>query len=161
MLDSFTFTVDGRDFVARVEPDTDHGAPWDECDGHGPVSDWTRRDKRPGEMVLAESRGERRYYDFAEACRIARAEGWDAPPYRTGTARQRAARAALRDFEYLRAWCSDEWCYVTVAVVPICPCCNEADESRAEYLGGVESSDESYIREVAEELAGQIPARAA
>lgn len=29
-----------------IEQDCDHGAPWEECDGHGEVSDWTTRDKR-------------------------------------------------------------------------------------------------------------------
>lgn len=157
MLESWTFTVDGRDFVATVERDDFCGAPWEEHDGHGPVSGWTRRAKHPGEMVLSESRGERRYYDFAQACRIARNEGWDAPPYRTGTARQRAARAALADFEYLRAWCNDEWCFVTVSVAPVCPCCGAADESRSQTVGGVESSDFEYLRTIALELAGEVP----
>ena len=71
-----TIEIDGRTFNVTIEPDSSHGAPWEEEDGHGPVSEWTRRDKRPGERVLCEDRGSRRYYDFAEACRIARRDGW-------------------------------------------------------------------------------------
>lgn len=61
---------------ATIEHDSDTGAPWSEHDGHGPVSEWTTRAKRPGELVLCTSRGRKRYYDFAEACRIARRDGW-------------------------------------------------------------------------------------
>jgi hypothetical protein len=73
-----TLTHRGRAFTVTVDRDDDMGAPWEEHDGHGPVSDWTTRDKRPGEMILnTEGRGRsRRYYDFAAACRQARAEGW-------------------------------------------------------------------------------------
>lgn len=71
-----TFEIDGVTFRARTEYDEYHGAPWDEEDGHGPVSDWTRRSKFPGELVLAKDRREYRYYDFQEACKIARRDGW-------------------------------------------------------------------------------------
>lgn len=71
-----TFEIDGVTFRARTEYDDSHGAPWDEEDGHGPVSDWTSRGKLPGELVLCEDRGKRRYYDFAETCKIARKEAW-------------------------------------------------------------------------------------
>ena len=108
--------VDGRRFAWWVEPDAGGGAPWDNEDGHGPVSEWTRRGKRPGEMVLVSDRHSRRFYDFAEAVRIARAEGWDAPPYGEGTAGQRAHRAALADFRRLRDWCEGRWSYVGVCV---------------------------------------------
>jgi len=73
-----TFEHAGLTFRAKIERDDDMGAPWDEHDGRGPVSDWTTRDKLPGELVLSEDRRGRskRFYDFAEACRIARKEGW-------------------------------------------------------------------------------------
>lgn len=75
-MESERFTHNGREYEMRIERDEDHGAPWDEEDGHGPVSGWERRDKRPGEMILSEDHGARRFYDFAEACRIARRDGW-------------------------------------------------------------------------------------
>ncbi len=100
-----TITTGRHVFSVTLEPDTDHGAPWDEEDGHGPVSDWTRRDKMPGEMVLAEDHGWRRFYDFAEACRIARRDGWGFLPGRlvvdrfahSGARKFRAYVAGRRD----------------------------------------------------------------
>lgn len=89
--------------------DQDCEAPWEHEDGHGPVSEWTNREKRPGERVLVQDRHSKRYYDFAEAIKIAKRDGWDAPPYKTGTRAQQAARAVERDFEYLKGWCNDEW----------------------------------------------------
>jgi hypothetical protein len=63
----------------RTEPDEDMGAPWKEHDGHGPVSDWRpAASKRAGERVLCEDRGQACFYDFAEAVRIARRDGWGA-----------------------------------------------------------------------------------
>lgn len=153
-----TFTRHGLTFRTTVEQDTDHGAPWEECDGHGPVTDWTSRDKMPGELVLNVDGRQRRYYDFAEACRIARRDGWDAPPYKTGTARQRAARAARADFEYLRAWCNDDWSYVGVIVELLD---DEGEPVDRASLWGVESSDDAYIEEVAQELADELASTAA
>ena len=82
--DSITATRDDFTYTATVHHDSYHGAPWDDCDGHGPVSDWTNRDKLPGELILTSHTraGQRRYYDFAEACRIARRDGWGFLPHR-------------------------------------------------------------------------------
>ena len=79
-----TIEHNGRTYRVEIEPDYDHGAPWEEEDGHGPVSEWTSRAKLPGEVIIAKDRGSYRYYDFAGACRIARRDGWDAKPYNTG-----------------------------------------------------------------------------
>lgn len=83
-----TFTHNGRAFCVSIEPDSDSGAPWDNEDGHGPVTGWERRAKLPGELVLnGDGRGglgtdrARRFYDFQAACRIARREGWGFLPY--------------------------------------------------------------------------------
>lgn len=68
---------DGFTLRATIDHDSDYGTPWDDEDGHGPVSDWTKRAKLPGELVLCEDdRGSRRFYDFAEACRMALRDGW-------------------------------------------------------------------------------------
>ena len=77
-----TFEYKGRMFSVEIESDDDYGAPWEECDGHGPVSDWTTRAKRAGEMVLcSDNRGSfRRYYDVQEACKIAKRDGWGFMP---------------------------------------------------------------------------------
>ena len=51
--DTTTAEHDGWTFAAEVHRDDSFGAPWLEHDGHGEVTDWTTRDKAPGELVLA------------------------------------------------------------------------------------------------------------
>jgi len=63
-------------FRISIEPDDDMPPPWESSDGHGPVSDWSLRNKRAGEWVLSRDRGMKRYYDAAEANRIAKRDGW-------------------------------------------------------------------------------------
>ena len=147
------FTMDGREFLVRFEHDADHGAPWEECEGHGVVSEWTTRTKRAGERELHSDRRAKRFYDIAESMKIARRDGWDAKPYKTGTKGEQAARAVEADFQYLRAWCNDEWEYLYVSVVML-----DSDGEETKYrqsLGGVESFadyHEQCARELAEEL---------
>ncbi len=152
-----TIGLNGRAYRVEIETDYDHGAPWEEEDGHGPVSDWTRRDKLPGEVCIAEDRGSKRFYDFAEACKIARRDGWDAKPYNTGqeTKRQQAAKAATADMERLRAWCEGRWGYVGVIVTARCECCDDFTGERAS-LWGIESDADDYLEEVARELAEEL-----
>lgn len=78
--ETIEFTHNGRDYVATIEHDESHGAPWEEHDGHGDVSEWTTRDKLPGEIVLTTERHGKRFYDFAGACKIARRDGWGFMP---------------------------------------------------------------------------------
>ena len=158
MSDIFTFEFEGAHFQAEIAHDAFMGAPWDEHDGHGIVSEWTDRPKEAGELVLVTDGRRSRYYDFAASCARALAEGWDAKPYNTGqeTKRQQAAKAARADYEHLRAWCADEWQWVGVIVTPLCDCCGTPDDSRAESLWGIESGDSAYLEEVARELAGQV-----
>lgn len=102
-----------------IHHDEGMGEPWKEHDGHGVVSEWVRRDKKPGELVLNESRGSFRYYDFAETLKIARRDGWGCGVHPGGetckcgvqhrTERECIACAVRQDFEHLRAWCNDEW----------------------------------------------------
>lgn len=157
-----------RSFVVAIVNDEDHGSPWDEECGHGPVSEWTRRDKRPGELVLVEHHDSRRYYDFQEACRIARRDGWNAEPYDVPgeTSRQRAAKAAMADYERLRQWCNGVWCYVGVCLFEL----PHDGMERSAYriaddapfgilphwgLWGIESDVPDYHATVAWELAGE------
>lgn len=144
-------------FSVKFERDADSGAPWENSDCHGPVSDWERRDKRPGELVLNSGRGGKRFYDFAEACHIARRDGWDAHPYNDGTEtkRQQAAKSAMADYEYLREWCNDQWEYVGVIVTLLD---DEGEETEvSESLWGVESRGDYHheqARILADDLAG-------
>jgi hypothetical protein len=146
----------GFAITAKIWADDDTTPPWEREDGHGPVSDWVYRDKAPGELLLNTRRGTGatyRYYDFAKACRIARADGWDSKPYNTGqeTKRQQAAKAARADFERLRAWCADDWQYIGVAL----QVSRAGVDLTGEYgaaLWGIESDCADYITQVANEL---------
>lgn len=190
---------EGFALSVELEPDTDHGAPWEECDGHGPVSDWRpvrEGSKRPGEWLLHVDHGSARYYDFAAACKQALAEGWGYTPGKleteafpngqwrarfaprpmapaehchvataateneaiaalyaahraTMSSREYAAKAAKADFEYLKAWCDDQWCYVGVVVTAS----REGVELGSASLWGIESNAGDYLLDVANELA--------
>lgn len=149
----------GRKFAIRYEPDSDHGAPWEEfSDSHGPVSDWTTRAKAPGERVLSADGRHKRFYDFAAAVKMARRDGWgvaDGP--RAGeSARAYAVRAVEKDFLYLQSWCRDEWHYVGVVVTLIDAAGRETADT--ESVWGIEDNDLGYMRETAIELADQIMA---
>lgn len=134
---------DGYSVRVNVDRDESMRAPWKEQDGHGPVSDWRKRDsKRPGERILHSDRDSCLFYDFAAAVRLAKKDGWDTPPYKTGTLGQRAVRAVEADFNFLSRWCADEWYWVVVGV--------EVSRNGAvlemDYCGGIES-DGDYWRE--------------
>lgn len=157
-MDRIELNIGGKDFVFSVkfEHDADSGAPWENSDGHGPVTGWTTRDKLPGELVLNSDRGSKRFYDFAAACRLALQDGWDAAPYSDGTEtkRQQAAKAARADYEFLRLWCADEWGYVGVIVTLLD---DEGEETEvSDSLWGVESFGDNHIAEakrIADDLA--------
>jgi hypothetical protein len=152
--DTIQCRVDGFDVTARVVRDDSSDAPWEREDGHGPVSQWTSRSKAPGERVLITNNGRCRYYDWAEAINIAKRDGWDAPPYRTGTAGQRAERAVNADFEALKAWFNDEWWYVGI-VLSVSRNGIVLDDHAAS-LWGIDCNhpqgDNSHLLEVANEL---------
>ena len=120
----FTATAAGFTFVARIESDEDNPAPWQNEDGHGPVSEWrssggvghyARPCKAPGERVLHSDGIKALFYDFAEACAIARRDGWG--PAFHSTDIERGANALVRvraryfrgrDLEtYTSDWCDD------------------------------------------------------
>lgn len=148
-------TKEGRTFAVTVEYDDTVRSPWLEEDGHGPVSGWVCRSKQPGERVLASTGTSHLYYDFAAAIRIARTDGWDAPPFGEGTRRQRAARAVEADFQRLKGWCEDRWHYVGVVVTERCPCCNDFT-GPSSSLWGIESDAGEYLDEVANILIDEI-----
>ena len=150
-------TRTGLAFRVEHHDDDTMGAPWDEHDGHGIVTEWTSREKQPGELVLDSDGHQRRYYDFSASRRRALAEGWDAPPYGVGTPRQRAARAARADFERLRDWCDDDWHWCGVVVVLLD---DEGEELDRAGLWGIESDAGQYLEQVAAELADELAASA-
>lgn len=169
--DGETFTFAGLSFRVSHEYDHDHGAPWQEEDGHGPVSDWRHFHgeprKYPGERILCSDRGSIRTYDYAEAIKIAKRDGWGLGPDALAKLRARlgheptrgeiVATAVDADFNRLRDWCEDRWCYVGVVVTLLDVDGRATNES--ESLWGIESDAGEYIGEVALELAGEIAGR--
>jgi len=125
-----TIDRDGYNIRIEIRDDSDMGPPWEEHDGHGIVSGWTSRDKRPGERVLCSDRL-KRYYDFAATLLVAKRDGWGLSVNdieklgvrlgRTPTAREVLAESVERDFAYLKGWCDDSWHwvgYVTTITAP-------------------------------------------
>ena len=168
MKHRFNYDEDRHDFgdgtyaVARTKHDESMGEPWKEHDGHGIVSDWTNREKKPGERVLSSGIGNR-YYDFAATMRLAKRDGWGLSPDdvaklavrlgRQPTAGDITAEAVERDFERLRGWCNDEWHWLGV-IVELRSTEDDHLISR-DSLWGIES-DGDYWKEVAEELADSL-----
>ena len=156
---------DGFTLTFTSEYDTDRGAPWEEDDGHGPVTDWVHREKRAGEILLCSDRIAKRFYDFAGAMAIAKRDGWGlsddafaALTRKLGhapTKGQLAEAAVLADFRYLEGWANDRWHYVGVIVTLRNP---EGEEVANESLWGVEDSGD-YYQNVAEELAEGLEKR--
>jgi hypothetical protein len=151
-----TITRHGLTFAVEYHHDHDSAEPWEECDGHGPVTNWETRDKRPGELILNTDGHAKRFYNYAEACRIAQRDGWNAAPYDVPgeTPRQQAARAALADFERLRAWCADEWHWCGVVVALLDEDGEELPDSAS--LWGIESDATACLESVAAELADEV-----
>lgn len=108
MSNTNTFEHKGHTFRIEIEQDEDMREPWEEHDGHGIVSDWTTRDKAPGERVLNADRTSKRYYDVQETIKRARADGWGTDEQalervlgRKPTKREIIADAVERDFDSL------------------------------------------------------------
>ncbi len=163
-LDSFNFTRKSRDYIARIYSDDTSDAPWDREDGHGPVRSAPHRyghqRKSPGEVIIKASRDGVFFYDFAGACRMARADGWGCKGGRKEgeTARQYAARAAFSDMERMRHFLADHWSYVGVSVSPMD---DEGEPGKETYrfaIWGIESDCVEYIKETARELADECAA---
>lgn len=154
-------------FRVTLEPDQDAGEPWTREDGHGPVSDWTTRAKRPGERILARDGGCYRYYDFQAAMAIAKRDGWGVGPEQEQALRnntsvktrgQLNAEQVEADFRRLLLWWNGYWSYVGLTVTLLDP--NGDPTELSDSVWGVEDDCPDYIdtlaREMAEQLASQI-----
>jgi len=115
--------------------------PWKEYDCHGIVIENPCRSKKPGEMILYCANGCKIYYDFAETVKIARTR-WGA---KSG---KEAAELAMADYNRLRKWYNDDWCYVNLIV--------ENEDGDTECLGGIESDDAEGIKDIANQLAREL-----
>jgi hypothetical protein len=147
----------GKTYRVEFIFDSDMGAPWEEHDGHGIVSGWESRDKKPGEVVISSDHGRKRFYDVAATTRIAKRDGWGVADADTSkiTPAQITALAVQRDMERMRDWCNDVWHWCGVAVFPLT---EDGDElrSKTESLWGIESDADDYIEEVISDLIAQI-----
>ncbi len=164
-FDTDTIEAGGYRFGVEYFHDPDVGAPWENFDGHGIVSKWTTRDKKPGEKVLIEDRQSKRYYDVREsmACAIRDQWGCACPEGTHTTRRQTAACAVAADFAFLRGWCRDEWHYAGVRVTWIKDNSDDPDETKGEPLTrdlwGVETLHDYHkqtAKELIDELLGEI-----
>ncbi len=154
------FEESGYKFEYEMLAEMDNESPWEHCDGHGPVSEWTRRDKQPGERVLVKDGSLYRYYDYQTATRHALKENWgiqNPPP--NATKRQIAALAADADFKRLKAWCKGDWYYQCLKVT-LLTIDGEAT-AEVEYLGMIESDTEPatlemFARECSTDIIGRL-----
>lgn len=136
--------------------DQDSGEPWKECDGHGPVSDWTTRDKVPGELVLYSDRRSYRYYDYAEAMKLAKKDGWGLCPEAIAKLESKLGRpptkgeirhaSVMSDFEYLRRWCNNDWHWCGYMI-------DIEGTKYGEGLWGIDSDSQDYFEKEAFESA--------
>jgi hypothetical protein len=149
-----TFDLDGHSFRVSFEHDGDQGVPWKECDGHGIVSEWTHRAKRPGERILCSDRGAHLFYDVQATMHKALAEKWG-PNNPALSPRQQAAAAVEADFDYLYAFCNDQWQYVGVTVELLD---DESEPIASNGLWGVETWKD-YHSECAYDMAADLLAR--
>ena len=153
---------DGWYVEFKSEYDNDHGEPWKEECVLGPVTDWVRRDKHSGERVLCSDGWVKRYYDFAEAMKIAKRDGWGlnddklaklaARLGRTPTKGEVREAAVEADFKRLKDWCDDKWHYIGV-IVTLYNADGVPQDDRS--LWGVEDSDD-YYQTIASELADEL-----
>lgn len=146
MNDQEVFEHEGLRFRVHIEHDDDADAPWDREDGHGPVLIRHAVDKKPGERILHQDRGTYWLYDWQEACVIARRDGWGPDGIE---------EAVQADFDRLRRWLNDDWCYVGVCVTVEGEDGEPVPDKYAHALWGIESDCTDYIEEVAKELAGE------
>jgi hypothetical protein len=128
-----------KTFSVTTEQDLDW-KPWD-MDDYMPMSDWSQRDKKPGEIIVSSDYPHKRFFDFA---------GCVAQYRKDGVKGADAAKYAQENCERVRQWCNDQWYYVGVVVTD-----TESEES--ESLWGIESDcGIAYIKETALDLAREL-----
>lgn len=177
--DGDTFEHRGRTFKARIERDECMGEPWKEHDGHGVVSEsrYSRDDagnvsKAPSERLLHEDHGWGLFYDIKASIALAKRDGWGCPHtevFEVGGKRvvwgghtspgKVAACAVEADYERLRRWCADDWCWVSVSVTLLNDDDEETETTETESLSGIESDAGEAFDEIARELAEEIMSR--
>jgi hypothetical protein len=165
----------GLTFRAFTVADTDHAAPWEEEDGHGPIREASRHGysgriaKRPEERPFSGDHwhAPTYLYDWQAAMKLARAEWGISDDARAALARKLgreptcgeiAEEAVRQDFQRMRGWVRDDWHYVGVVVVLVDAEGEDVDEE-TESLWGIESDAGEYLTETADDLAAEIARR--
>ena len=159
-----TIDIDCRRYRVRFACDDDHGLPWEDDDGRGIVLDWRSREgKKPGWRVLNIDGGSARYFDWGGTMKKAKQDGWGlgeeelakltADLGAAPTPGQIAERATQMEFDFLRAYCNDDWSYVGIEVVAIID--GEPDESLEETCWGFETWKDYHL-EAAQMLARDL-----
>ena len=160
-------TIEHMGVTVRIEyfHDSDSGFPWENDEGCGPVRksnhrhgvNWsTNGDKKPGERPLnCPDRNEYQfYYDWKEAMKIAKRDGWNAAPY---DAPNRALRAVQADFDFIRGFLNDDWHYVGIVCTVLD---SDGDETTdADSCWGFETFKDYHLaagKELAESLAESV-----
>ena len=141
----------GRDFKVSLYYDNDMGAPWVEDDGHGAIREIRPpSEKRPGEIIVNDGRGNYWAYNFQDAIKTAKADGWCCA--KTGPEIVEAVQA---DMDYLRGWLRGDWHYCGISVQLLD---SEGEPIGGEFdhaLWGVESNGDCWL-DAAAELAEEI-----
>ena len=169
LYDGEKFERNGRTYRVNFPIDDSGRFPWEDDDGVGLISDWTTRDKAPGERVLNSDRSSKRFYDFAETMRKAKRDGWGLHPEAVAELEERLGRPAKRgdiiaqavenDFSRLKGFCEDRWQYVGVVVTHInTDEYGDEEDGESDSLWGIESDSGDYLTEVAHECADNIAA---
>lgn len=117
-----TETIEHKGVTVLIEYfyDSDRGAPWKEEDGHGVIRD-TRAyygwpDKKPGEIIIHQDRGDYWLYDIQATTEIAKRDGWGVAAVDAAglTKGQITALAVKRDMEFCRGYLRDDWHYAGI-----------------------------------------------
>lgn len=144
----------------KIQYDTDHEPPWEDCDGMGVVTNWIHGvcDEEKYGWELCSDHYAHRYFDWRATLPIAIKEGWDAPPYGVGTKQERAMRAMRKTCDFLRRWCNDDWWYVGLIVTLYDENGEELDE---DSCWGFESEGaDDYITEQMRDWAARLIVKA-
>jgi len=172
LFDGDTFEHEGHTFRFECKHDEDMREPWKEHDGHGIISDWTRREKRAGERVLIRDGygGSCRYYDFAATIQQATKDGWgigeDAEKAletrlaRKPTKKEITAESVEQDYNRMRAWCLDEWHWCGVVITMLQDINGGKVRDIDVSVWGIDGDDQyEYLTETAYELAEECIAQ--
>lgn len=148
IIETETIEKGEKEYKVEYIFDDYSNAPWENMDTLGTVTNWENRDKAPGELVLCSDRGSKRFYDIQEA--TAEVRSWE----KDG---QKAAEIARSEYEYIKAWCANEWYYVGISATLLDN--NENETDYVHSLWGIEygmQEFEKYHAEIISELIVQI-----